>query len=163
MISSRTISRELPALLAFPEVDTDIRPEISSWSAKEELGHLIDSAANNHIRFVRTALDGLYYGSVYAQDDWVTIHGYQEMSWDALVTMWHQYNLLLSRLVANIPENKLSALCFIGSPENPVTLEFLIGDYILHMQHHLDHLLRRQVITAYPGIVEKTTPAPSEI
>jgi hypothetical protein len=32
-----------------------------------------------------------------------------------------------------------------------VTLEFLIEDYVLHMQHHLDHILERNVITEYPG------------
>jgi hypothetical protein len=33
----------------------------------------------------------------------------------------------------------------------PVTLRFLIEDYVLHMQHHLDHILRRDNLTQYPG------------
>ena len=29
----------------------------NTWSPKEELGHLIDSAANNHVRFVRALIE----------------------------------------------------------------------------------------------------------
>jgi len=69
---------------------------------------------------------------------------------DAIVNFWFQYNTLLARLVARIPAARLETRCVIG--ENaPVTLQFVIEDYILHMQHHLDQLLVREVITAYPG------------
>ena len=121
------------------------------WSKKEILGHLIDSAANNHQRFVRAALDGSYRGPGYAQNDWVRIHGYRQMPWKNLLSTWYSCNSLLARLIANIPENKLDADCFIGSAELPDTLEFVIGDYVLHMQHHIDHLLQRQSITEYPS------------
>ena len=33
------------------------KPSASTWSAKEEFGHLIDSAANNHQRIVRAQLE----------------------------------------------------------------------------------------------------------
>ena len=71
----RAIDRELPNLLAVP--DATIRP--GGWSHKQELGHLIDSAANNHIRFVLASIDGEFRGQGYAQDKWVEAHGYQDL------------------------------------------------------------------------------------
>lgn len=120
------------------------------WSAKEELGHLIDSATNNHLRFVGAALGAHFHGPGYAQDDWVGMHGYGDMHWSELVEFWFSYNKLLARLVNRIPESSLDAECRIADHE-PVTLGFLIEDYILHAQHHIDQLLRRETVTRYPG------------
>jgi hypothetical protein len=147
---AETLERELPALRKRTEEQAMTPRGPGKWSAKEELGHLIDSAANNHGRFVRAALDGHYEGPGYAQDGWVRLHGYREMPWSAIVDLWYQYNQFVAHLVSRIPDDQRQALCAVG--ENaPVTLEFLIKDYVLHMQHHLDQLLQRAVITAYPG------------
>ena len=147
---SRTIERELPHLRKFADDRVSIPRASGKWSPKEELGHLIDSAANNHIRFVRAAIEPEFRGLGYAQDDWVRLHGYRNLPWAALVDVWSQYNLLLGALVKNIPEDRLETACFIGA--NPaVTLRFVIEDYVLHMQHHLDQLLDREVVTQYPG------------
>jgi hypothetical protein len=121
-----------------------------SWSRKEELGHLIDSAVNNHVRFARASLDDEYSGPTYDQDAWVRAHGYHELPWPSLLDAWRQHNELLAHLVKRIPEERLAASCRIGSAA-PVTLRFLIEDYVLHMQHHLDHILGRDKITQYPG------------
>ena len=126
------------------------------WSAKEELGHLIDSAANNHIRFVRGAIEAEFRGPGYSQNDWVRLHGYSNMQWETIIDLWFQYNTLLVGLVDRIPEDRLEALCFIGTSP-AVRLRFVIEDYILHMQHHIDLLLGREVITQYPGAVMGAT------
>jgi hypothetical protein len=146
----RTIESELPNLRALDSDQTSIQPKgPTSWSPKQELGHLIDSAANNHIRFVRGSLEAGYRGPGYRQVEWVGIHGYQDLPWDFLVDFWYQYNTLLAGLVEHIPPGMLSAMCTIGDGE-PVSLGFVIEDYVRHMQHHLDHILAREVITAYP-------------
>ncbi len=121
-----------------------------SWSRKEELGHLIDSALNNHIRFVRASLEPEYTGQGYDQDGWVRAHGYHELPWTTLLEMWRQHNELLLRVVKRIPEARLATECHMGDAA-PVTLGFLIDDYVLHMQHHLDHILGREKLTQYPG------------
>ncbi|HKD05303.1 MAG TPA: DinB family protein [Bryobacteraceae bacterium] len=147
-----TIERELPELERLGDEAAAIRPKgEGSWSPKEELGHLIDSAANNHMRFVRASLDGIYRGPGYAQNDWVSIHAYQEMPWSEIVSTWLSHNRLVVRTVENVPENRLGADCFIGGNETPETLAFIIRDYVLHMQHHIDHLLGREVVTEYPS------------
>jgi hypothetical protein len=144
----QTIDRELPNLLALTALEA---PKPGSWSRREELGHLIDSATNNHIRFVLAAIDGEFRGQGYSQDKWVEAHGYQDMPWRGLVDLWYHYNALLAHLVERIPDAKMDNRCVIGSGVQ--TLGFVIEDFVLHMQHHLDHILARDPITPYPSMV----------
>ena len=153
---AETIARELPSLRTVTEERASMARAPGKWSAKEELGHLIDSAANNHIRFVRGAIEAEFRGPGYSQNDWVRLHGYSNMQWETIINLWFQYNTLLVGLVDRIPEDRLEALCFIGTSP-AVTLRFVIEDYILHMQHHIDQLLGREVITQYPGAVMGAT------
>ena len=153
---AETIERELPSLRTLTEERASMARAPGKWSAKEELGHLIDSAANNHIRFVRGAIEAEFRGPGYSQNDWVRLHGYSNMQWETIINLWFQYNTLLVGLVDRIPEDRLEALCFIGTSP-AVTLRFVIEDYILHMQHHIDQLLGREVITQYPGAVMGAT------
>jgi len=146
-----TVSKELPLLQALTEADSAVKPNgPDSWSPRQELGHLIDSAANNHVRFVRGALEPEVIGLSYAQNGWVDVHGYQEKSWSSIVSFWYTYNSFLVDLLERIPEEKLSTICTIGSSQ-PATLRFLIEDYVLHLQHHVDHLLQRAAVTQYPS------------
>jgi hypothetical protein len=142
------IRLEVPELLGVSE-DQASRKESRAWSRKEELGHLIDSAANNHIRFVRGTLETEFRGPGYDQMAWIALHDYQGMPWLSLVGFWADYNRLLARVIGNIPEIRLEAKFWVKDAE--VTLGFLIADYVLHMRHHLDHILRRDMVTEYPG------------
>jgi hypothetical protein len=108
----------------------------AGWSRKQILGHLIDSALNNHQRFVRAALDGSYVGPSYQQEGWVSIHGYGSMQWDVLLRHWHSQNQLLCEVVERIPETRLDAQCKVGD-DAPVSLSFLIQDYLAHLHHHI--------------------------
>jgi len=146
----QAIGRELPNLRGFSDGEAAAKPAPGAWSQKEELGHLIDSATNNHVRFVRASIEPEYRGPGYQQDAWVSAHGYSEMPWADLLDFWERYNRFLARLVRRIPEEVLSRACIVGE-SRPVTLRFLIEDYVLHMQHHLDHILKREKITQYPG------------
>ncbi|MBV9444233.1 MAG: DinB family protein [Acidobacteriaceae bacterium] len=148
---AETMDRELPNLRELTEEQASLERAPGKWSPKEELGHLIDSAANNHIRFVRGALEPQVRGPGYAQDEWVRLHGYGAMTWDAILDFWLAYNRFLVRLVERIPDERLASEYSVAS-NPPVTLEFLIDDYILHMQHHIDQLLRRAIITRYPRV-----------
>jgi hypothetical protein len=146
---TETIERELPHLRAVDEERSRVPRAAGKWRPREELGHLIDSAANNHMRFVRGALEPEFHGPGYAQDEWVRVHGYGEMAWEAIVSLWFQYNQLLARVVERIPEERLETRGSIGGGPS-ITLGFVIDDYVLHMQHHIDQILRRETITPYP-------------
>jgi len=106
------------------------------WTRKEIVGHLLDSAANNRQRFVRAAIDGSYAGPKYAQDAWVAMHGYAELPWPTLLEWWQVEHAILARVVDHIPEARMDALCTVGD-DAPVTLQFLIEDYIAHQLWHL--------------------------
>jgi hypothetical protein len=112
------------------------------WSRKQELGHLIDSAANNRARFINAALAGQYAGPSYDGDGWVELGGYAGMDRTEVVGLWAALNRALATVVERIPAERLSAPCRIGDAE-PVTLEFVIEDYLRHMRHHLDHIVSR--------------------
>jgi hypothetical protein len=143
------VDDEFPWLRSIPDGEAADKPTIK-WSRKEELGHLIDSASNNHLRFVRAALEQQYRGPGYDQDACVRLHGYQDLPWGDILALWRSYNLLLAELIARIPPNKLTTKCTVGEGA-PVTLGYLIEDYVLHLRHHVDHILRRDPITQYPA------------
>jgi len=109
------------------------------WSAKQVLGHLIDSASNNHQRFVRAALQGSLDFPAYDQQGWVLVQAVEEAPWPSLVALWASYNRQLAHVIAHLPPTQLKAACRIGSGE-PVTLQFLVEDYLRHLLHHLAQL-----------------------
>jgi hypothetical protein len=148
----RLLREETPLLRALPDGPESTRPNRPSgrgWSRREELGHLVDSASNNHQRFARAALQPSYEGPGYEADAWVAAHGYAGQPWPALVEAWHAHNAVLVPLVRGIPDGKLATPCTVGG-DPPVPLGFLIDDYLLHARHHLDQIHRRPSVTRYP-------------
>ena len=107
------------------------------WLRKELLGHLLDSSTNNHLRFTIAAAEGSYTGPQYDQESWVRLNGYRSAEWSWLVDAWSMANGRLALLVEHIPEEALSAPCIIGGAA-PVTLGFVIEDYLRHLMHHID-------------------------
>jgi DinB superfamily len=109
------------------------------WSRKQLMGHLIDSASNNHQRFVRAALQPALDFPAYDQEGNVRVQAIQEADWSLLVSLWASYNRFLAHVLSHLPASKLETPCRIGSGE-AVTLGFLATDYLTHMSHHLQQL-----------------------
>ncbi len=120
--------------------EVEWRDAPDSWSKKEILGHLIDSAANNHQRFVRACSSGALEFPYYHQEDWARVQRCNEAEWGNLVQLWSAYNRHLCHIIERIPESAYSNPCNIGQPE-PVMLELVVRDYLRHMKHHLGDLL----------------------
>lgn len=121
------------------ETDSAIRPGEGKWSKKEVLGHLIDSASNNHQRFVRAEMENELRFPAYDGDLWVEIQQYQQEPWKELVQNWQSFNLHVSHVISKIPADRLHVRCFVGDAE-PVTLGYLVEDYLKHMEHHLKQI-----------------------
>ena len=123
----------------------------NKWSKKEILGHLVDSASNNHQRFVRAQFQRNLVFQSYNQDDWVKVQNYQFVNWFSLVELWKGFNFLIVHLIAEIPneillketvEHNFNAIAYIVVPKSkPATLEYFIKDYYLHLRHHLERVL----------------------
>jgi hypothetical protein len=120
-----------------PESAKPILP--GGWSHKQVIGHLIDSASNNHQRFVRAALQASLEFPGYDQGGNIRVQAVQDVDWPLLVTLWAAYNSYLAHVIAQLPTSKLETVCRIGSGE-PVTLGFLVTDYLTHLIHHLNQL-----------------------
>jgi hypothetical protein len=125
-----------PKLRALSEVES-ARPTLSGgWSRKQVIGHLIDSASNNHQRFVRAALQPALDFPGYDQDGGVRLQDPQSADWLLLVQLWAAYNRYLAHVISQVPVTKWETPCRIGSAK-PVTLAFLVTDYYRHLTHHL--------------------------
>jgi len=136
----RAVDRVRPALDQLSEEAASRTVAPGGWSRKEILGHLIDSASNNHQRFVRAQLERELTWPGYDQPGCVRVQKYQEYSWPHLAQFWSAYNLFLAHVLDSVPAPDASVLCRIGD-DAPMTLEELARDYIRHMEHHLEQIV----------------------
>ena len=112
------------------------------WTKKEVIGHLIDSASNNHQRFVRGQTRDRPDLPAYEQEGWVRVQNYQAERWSDLIDLWRAYNVHLVHVAECMSEESRRAVCRVGDgPE--VTLEWLFVDYVDHLEHHLRKMLGR--------------------
>jgi hypothetical protein len=144
MSNLRSATAEFKALL---DLAADQLPGIAEpgaridggWSRKEILGHLIDSAANNHQRFVRGQLSRELVLPKYEQERWVELERFQERDWNELIQFWMAYNRHLLQLMSHVGLEHLDSTMRIGGDE-AVTLEFVMVDYVRHLKHHLKQM-----------------------
>jgi len=121
---------------------TEIKSSPGKWSKKEILGHLIDSALNNHQRCVRAGYNAADQFPPYNQNEWVRIQNYTKLEWHDLIRFWNEINQQLCHVIEHLPAEAKLNRCNIGK-EEPVTLEFVVKDYLRHMQHHIDQILEK--------------------
>lgn len=130
----------IPSLLSqIPAEEFSLKPAPGKWSKKEILGHLLDSAANNHQRFVRAQFEDVPF-IVYDQDNWNGASRYGDMDGAHVISFWEAYNRHIAEIIKRIPEQALSRLCRTHEPE-PVTLQWVIDDYVRHMEYHLRQIV----------------------
>ena len=136
------VEASLPGLTALSEAMVTHRPAPDRWTIKEVLGHLIDSAANNHHSFVRAQFASELVFPNYEQKQWVQSQTYNSIEWPELIEFWRRYNLHLAHIIQTIAPEALGVPCRIGNCE-PVTLKFLTEDYVVHLKHHLAKIEER--------------------
>ena len=146
------IQDALPHLRRMTDGDASHHPAPGKWSPKEIIGHLIDSASNNHGRFVRASIQDEMVFPGYDQDAWVNAQQYANHSWEDLLALWAQMNLHLSRVMERIPErtrkrpramHNLHEISFRDVKDaDQVTLDWFMEDYVEHLKHHLRQIKR---------------------
>ena len=127
------------------------RPEPGKWSPREILGHLVDSASNNHQRFVRAQFRDDLRFSGYVQEDWVHVQRHQDRAWEDLIDLWAAFNRHLAWVMAVVdPEirrrlvadHNLDEIAWRLVPAGtPTSLEYFMADYLGHLEHHLRQVL----------------------
>ncbi len=121
---------------------TSIKLSEEKFSLREIIGHLIDSASNNHQRFVRLQFEDLLNYPGYDCEEWVRTQEYNSLDWNVLVTLWYQYNVLLLHIIENIDETELKNV-WVRNQET-LSLEFLVNDYYRHLEYHIEHFSKRR-------------------
>lgn len=140
-----------PLLASIDEPLFSMKPDINKWSKKEIIGHLIDSATNNHQRFIRAQFE-LSPLISYDQNKWNQFNFYQHIDGKQIILFWTAYNKQLIELFKQIPEESLKLECKTAT-ENSLTIDFLINDYLEHLEYHL-----RQVVNYPPHNAACETP-----
>lgn len=147
---NKTLDDAVKRLQSLDEAQSKIPKTPGKWSATQIIGHLIDSAANNHQRFVRAQFteDLIFPG--YQQEDWVRVQRYDEENWHELIHLWKSYNRHIIHVVHHIPAEKLTKqrikhnlhqIAWKTVPEQePVSLEYFIRDYVGHLKNHLQQI-----------------------
>lgn len=127
-------------LMDIADADAARKPAPGRWSKKEILGHLIDSASNNHQRFLRAQFAEHIDYPAYEQDSWVAAQAYGTENWSDLVNLWTLYNRHLLHLLRHMPEKALTHQVSIGG-NPPVTLAAIAEGYLKHVNNHLNQIL----------------------
>ena len=137
-------------LREMPEAESRRKSAPGDWAPIEILGHLVDSAANNHQRFVRAQFTDDLAFTGYEQNQWVSSQKYADESWPELIQLWSAYNLHLHHVASVIPApvltrpratHTLDQIAFnLVEKSETATLEYLIRDYVDHLRHHLTQI-----------------------
>ena len=145
-----TVTARRESLRNITDVDAELRPSSGAWSAKEIIGHLIDSASNNHQRFVRARWQDDLIFDGYQQDGWVAAQRYNETDWHELLDLWALFNRHLARVMDAVPDdvrlrvhtrhNLYERAWTVVAVDQPTTLDYFMRDYVGHLHHHLRQL-----------------------
>jgi hypothetical protein len=135
----QTLEHARPRLVAISEDAAGTRPGQNQWSKKEILGHLIDSAANNHQRFVRLQTEDSLELPSYQQNEWVRVQDYGGRDWQGLIELWLAYNRHLAHVMRH---SAVTAARHVWKvPGGEYDLEYLMEDYVRHLRHHVAQIL----------------------
>lgn len=154
------INKFTPLLEHMSDEASRKRPAPDKWCPREIIGHLIDSASNNHQRFVRAQFQDDLIFPGYAQDSWVSVQQYREAPWDELLELWRSFNLHIARVMEAAPSEQrlrprvrhnLDELASRPvSRDEPATLDYFMADYVFHLKHHLHQIIRPDRVAAIP-------------
>ena len=151
-----------PLLRAISDADAAVRPAPGKWSPKQIIGHLIDSASNNHQRFVRAAFQDDLVFPGYAQEEWVVLQRYHHAAWDEILTFWLSFNQHIATVMAAVPaevrlrvrarHNLDEIATHAPATAAQATLDYFMSDYVDHLVMHVGQILGSR----WPGAAQAT-------
>ena len=129
------LRKAMPWLMTISESEASVPEREGKWSAKEVIGHLIDSAGNNLGRIVRLQIEAGQSLPGYEQMAWVSLQRYAERDWSEVLALWFALNEHVAWTIRHVEKGRLGNRGVVAG--EPLTLGFLIEDYVAHMEHHL--------------------------
>jgi hypothetical protein len=121
----------------------ELKPSEEKWSKKEILGHLIDSAIHNLQRLTEIQYcEKPYKIRKYNPDELVKANDYQNKEFNSLVQLWLQLNNQIGFVMQN-QTNFTLAYSLILPDGQPNNLKFLMTDYVDHLEHHLNQIIKQ--------------------
>lgn len=154
-----------PLLRAISEHDSARHPAPGKWSPRQIIGHLIDSASNNHQRFVRAVWQEDLVFPGYEQEGWVELQRYQDTAWSELLTLWGAFNRHLANVMTAVPPavrtrvhtrhnlDEIATRAPATTAEQ--TLEYFMADYVDHLELHLRQILGQAWMPGGTGRAER--------
>jgi hypothetical protein len=149
----RAVDEGVELILAAPEERSAQRENGDGWCAREVIGHLIDSACNNHRRFIINQspdVDTLIVDP-YTQNEWVECQRYAETPAARLAALWAVYNRHLADVIDVIPGDVFNrargsladySFSYIDEKQGAATIGHLAADYVAHIRHHIIQIRR---------------------
>lgn len=139
---AKVIEEEESVLLNLPEYVITQPRNRQNRTVKMILGHLVDSASNNHQRMVRLQYckDLLFFPD-YRQDNdlWIALQDYQHADWHGLVMLWKFFNLHIIQVIRAVDMSKLDSY-WCDFEGTKVTLEEMIEGYLEHLHLHINEI-----------------------
>ena len=150
---NEVMNREIPLLLSFSEEQVNVKRNSQNRTVKMLVGHLIDSASNNHQRMVRLQYAprcghsmpntemGMLIFPDYTQDNdlWLEIQDYQHEDWQTLVMLLKLYNRHICHVIRSVDESKTNNY-WLDYEGSRVTLDAMIRGYINHLNLHFSQI-----------------------
>lgn len=138
---ARVIDNEEQFLIDLHEDVLTLKRNKQNRNIKQILGHLIDSASNNHQRMIRLQYNEILEFPDYRQDNdrWIALQDYQNADRMNLIQLWKYYNLHIIQVIRSVDTSKLNN-CWYDFEGTKVTLKQMIEGYLEHLHLHMDEI-----------------------
>lgn len=147
----RIVAKFTEKIAGFSEAELTEKPAPNKWSKKEIVGHLIDSGQNNLRRFIVCQQATTPPKIVYDQDFWVRANNYQKMAGNDVIELWRLVNHQISNVLSTMERDKYLKTCDTAKESVQLrSLDWLAADYVKHMKHHLNQIIKGSFDISYP-------------
>ena len=119
-----------------------VRVAPDKWTLAEMVGHLIDSASNNHQRFIRLQTGKSLQFPGYEAQSWSDVSKAGSYPFTALIELWIGYNRYLLHIIAHADAGAMNNVW--ETNQKKITLGELIEDYFRHILIH-EKLYRERI------------------